>query len=153
MAMLSTLQNVLDTKQPMFRILIRTHADPDAGHLIAVADSLKAIDKDWAWLEASVVPGLADLDDAWDKEVFAVSRIQALVQASDSSSGNANADEKNADPKFRAAARAWRQTFQPPPSDQLVNCVYFYGLVEFLPYSLSAQTLRKDLNPRHTPHD
>lgn len=106
-----------DTKQSPFRILIRMHNDNERGHMIAVADNAKAIEKDWAWIEESLMKELEELDDLADKEVYAVSKFQTMVHHSEK-----DTDEKAGDAKYRAAARAWRQTFHPEEDERLVNC-------------------------------
>lgn len=118
----TTMQNVFDVKQAPFRILIKRHNDAEKAHLVSECDTQKALDKDWQWIEGVLMGDLSELEEPWDREAFAVSKFQSIVQTSEGDS-----DEKSGDPKFRAAARAWRQSFQPRVGERLVNfysCAY-----------------------------
>ncbi|KAI8826640.1 rab-GTPase-TBC domain-containing protein [Fimicolochytrium jonesii] len=81
-------------------------------------DTLKATEKDWAWIQENLMPGVTELEDMADKEAFAISKFQSLV-----TSGDKDTDEKSADAKFRAAARSWRQIFHISEEERLVNLV------------------------------
>ncbi|TPX34079.1 hypothetical protein SmJEL517_g03274 [Synchytrium microbalum] len=124
---LATVQNVLDTKQSKFRILLKSPQGPEVGHLVAAADSLKAIEKDWTWIEENLLSELQELEDPTDQEAFAVSKFQSMV-----ASAEQDTDEKSTDAKFRAASRAWRQIFHLPDTERLVNfysCAYHKKLI------------------------
>ncbi|KAJ3151541.1 hypothetical protein HDU89_001984 [Geranomyces variabilis] len=123
----ATIQNVLDTKQPPFRIVLRSVDTLDGGHLVATGDTLKGTEKDWAWIQENLMPGVAELEDAADKEAFAVSKFQSFVTSEDK-----DTDEKSNDAKFRAASRSWRQIFHMPEDERLVNfysCSYHKKLM------------------------
>ncbi|KNC97733.1 uncharacterized protein SPPG_06734 [Spizellomyces punctatus DAOM BR117] len=123
----ATIQNVLDTKQPPFRILLRSAESPDVGHMVATADTLKAMEKDWTWIQENLMPEVVELEDASDKEAYAVSKFQSLVTSEEK-----DTDEKSSDAKFRAAARSWRQIFHLPEDERLVNfysCSYHKKLL------------------------
>ncbi|KAJ3007930.1 hypothetical protein HKX48_008865 [Thoreauomyces humboldtii] len=73
------------------------------------------------------MPGVAELEDASDKEAFAVSKFQSLVTSEDK-----DTDEKSNDAKFRAASRSWRQIFHMSEDERLVNfysCSYHKKLM------------------------
>jgi hypothetical protein len=62
------------------------------------------------------------LDDAHDRESFAVAKFFSLVQNQETDS-----EEKSTDAKFRQAARSWRQIFHIPEAERLVSfysCCY-----------------------------
>ncbi|KAI8851589.1 hypothetical protein BC829DRAFT_386413 [Chytridium lagenaria] len=118
---MATIQNVFDTKQPPFRIVLRSSEATDAGHMVAASDSLIAIQKDWQWIEDNLLAELKELEDPGDRESFAVSKFQSVVTSSEIS-----------DAKFRAASRAWRQIFRLPENERLVNfysCAYHKKLM------------------------
>ncbi|KAI9092428.1 rab-GTPase-TBC domain-containing protein [Phlyctochytrium arcticum] len=97
------------------------------GHMIAAADTLKAAEKDWTFIEENLVPGVVELENASEKEAYVVSKLQSLVTSEDR-----DTDEKSADAKFRAAARSWRQSFSLPEEERLVNfysCSYHKKLL------------------------
>ncbi|KAJ3281820.1 hypothetical protein HK104_011257, partial [Borealophlyctis nickersoniae] len=95
--------------------------------MIATADTLKALEKDWNWIQENLMEELNELEDPFDKEAYAVSKFQSLVTSEDN-----DTDEKSTDAKFRAAARSWRQIFHMPESERLVNfysCAYHKKLL------------------------
>ncbi|KAI9141144.1 rab-GTPase-TBC domain-containing protein [Paraphysoderma sedebokerense] len=124
---IGTLQNVFDTKQQPFRILLKSSKQLDTGHLISAGDSLKNIEKDWKWIEEHLLPELKALDDPEEKEAFALAKFQSLVASRDRGS-----DEVSSDEKLRNASRAWRQTFDLPETERLVSfysCSYDKALI------------------------
>ncbi|KAJ1552603.1 TBC1 domain member 9 [Cladochytrium tenue] len=124
---LATFQNVFDTKQAPFRIILKGHDGSDSGHLVATGESLTAILKDWSWIEDNFLAEVAELEDPADKEAYAISKFQSMVTSVEKDS-----DEKSDDAKFRAASRAWKQTFRLPESERLVNfysCAYHKKLI------------------------
>ncbi|KAJ3037593.1 hypothetical protein HDV00_001481 [Rhizophlyctis rosea] len=123
----ATLQNVFDTKQSPFRILLKSPQSSDVGHMISTADSIKGAERDWNWIQENLGEELAELEDPHDKEAYAVSKFQSLVTSEDN-----DTDEKSTDAKFRAAARSWRQIFHMPENERLVNfysCAYHKKLL------------------------
>ncbi|KAJ3052498.1 hypothetical protein HK097_006137, partial [Rhizophlyctis rosea] len=123
----ATLQNVFDTKQPPFRILLKSPQSSDVAHMVSTADTLKAAERDWNWIQEKFGEELAELEDPHDKEAYAVSKFQSLVTSEDN-----DTDEKSTDAKFRAAARSWRQIFHMPENERLVNfysCAYHKKLL------------------------
>lgn len=119
-------QNVFDVKPPTFRIIfiIPGNEFPN-GRMVAAAESLKEITKDWIWIEENILPEVKGLDDVKDMESFAISKFLSLVSTSDT-------DEKSTDVKYRAAARSWRQLFRMPDNERFVNyysCSYHRKLL------------------------
>ncbi|KAJ1332801.1 hypothetical protein BSLG_008430 [Batrachochytrium salamandrivorans] len=117
----ATLQNVFDTKQPPYRIILRTYQGGavDANiQMIAAAETLKEAEADWAWIEEMLLPELKQLEDKGDKVAFALLKFTSMVQNQD-----VETDEKSSDAKFRAAARSWRQLFRMDDTERLVNFI------------------------------
>ncbi|KAI9327546.1 rab-GTPase-TBC domain-containing protein [Obelidium mucronatum] len=129
-AVVTTIQNVFDSKQPPFRIILKSPNLPgqgEVGHIVATAETIKAILKDWQWIEENLSPELSNLEDLADQEAFALTKFQSLVTNAEKDS-----DEKSSDAKFRAASRAWRQIFKLPETERLVNfysCAYHKKLI------------------------
>ncbi|KAI8621287.1 rab-GTPase-TBC domain-containing protein [Chytriomyces sp. MP71] len=101
-AVVATIQNVFDSKQPPFRIVLKSPQNPGSvatGHVIAAAETLKGIQKDWQWIEDNLKPELTPLEDAADQEAFALSKLHSLV-----SNQEKDTDEKSTDAKFRSAS-------------------------------------------------
>ncbi|KAK9716831.1 GTPase activating protein (GAP) [Basidiobolus ranarum] len=112
---LGTIQNVLDTKQAPFRILFRPNKNGEGMHLIAESNTREGIEKPWKWLEDHLVKELKALDDPFERETFVLTKVNSLVSSLDAGDDSAN------DEKLRAATRAFRQTFNMPTSERVVN--------------------------------
>ncbi|KAI8142367.1 hypothetical protein BJV82DRAFT_516413, partial [Fennellomyces sp. T-0311] len=63
-----------------------------------------------------LVPPLGVLEDA-EKEEFVATKINSIVTRRD-----AGTDEISTDEKVRTASRSFRQTFNVPSTERLVNC-------------------------------
>nr|CAG8515135.1 10672_t:CDS:10 [Entrophospora candida] len=118
---IGTIQNVLDTKQPPFRIIFRS--DPLGITLqIAVSETTKGIEDAWKWLEDSLSSELLKLDNPGEKENYVVTKINSLVTRQ-----YKGTDEVSEDESVRSASRAFHQTFDISPNERLVNfysCAY-----------------------------
>lgn len=64
-----------------------------------------------------MIPQLEHIDDSYDKEEWVASKIQHIVTSIDEGADDASNDEK-----VRNASRSFRQSFDVPPSERLVNC-------------------------------
>jgi hypothetical protein len=123
---MGTLQALFDVKQPPFRILLKTGpATPAPGEsaiTIAVGTSQREIEGDWVWLGKHVLePAEADktINDSGLMTFRVSKRVEELVNGTN---GGAVGDEASSSDRFRATARAFRQTFSLPESERLVNC-------------------------------
>lgn len=117
---LGTVQNVLDTKQSPYRLLYR-RANGSCLQ-VAVAETEKQADTAWRWIDANLVPPLSILDDN-EKEEFVATKVNSIVTRRD-----AGTDEISADANVRTASRSFRQTFDVPATERLVNyysCAYY----------------------------
>ncbi|CAJ0903158.1 11034_t:CDS:2, partial [Entrophospora sp. SA101] len=123
---IGTIQNVLDTKQPPFRIIFRS--DPLGITLqIAVSETTKGIEDAWKWLEDSLSSELLKLDNPGEKENYVVTKINSLVTRQ-----YKGTDEVSEDESVRSASRAFHQTFDISPNERLVNCEQFKKIAEYL---------------------
>ncbi|CAB4404475.1 unnamed protein product [Rhizophagus irregularis] len=120
---IGTIQNVLDTKPPPFRIIFRTEFT-SISLQIAVSQTEKGINEAWKWVEDNLVLGLTKLDDPSEKENYVVTKINSLATRQDKGT-----DEVSEDESVRSASRAFRQTFDIAPTERLVN-FYSYLLKE-----------------------
>ncbi|RKP00542.1 hypothetical protein CXG81DRAFT_13114, partial [Caulochytrium protostelioides] len=111
-SVVATVQNVFDTKQPLYRLVFKdvhgAHADGGGGgFLIATADTIKIAEGHWSWLESHLLPLVRALDEE-DRQGFIVAKLASMVQTMN----EADSDERSSgDAKFRAASRSWRQLF------------------------------------------
>ena len=112
--MLTTFQNVLQPKPPAYRIVLVTNTQ---SYLVATSENLIGIEAHWKWIAENLINELKSLEDLNDQVDYALSKLFSLVHSQDR-----NSDEKSTDPKFRQAARSWRQIFRISESERLVNC-------------------------------
>ncbi|OZJ05513.1 hypothetical protein BZG36_01918 [Bifiguratus adelaidae] len=120
-SLLGTIQNVLATKQPTYRILFRK--EPHSVHLqIATAEVQSDIEVAWMWIIETLCEPLDGLDDPDEKEAFVVSKVNAIVSETEQEEDHGTMDDN-----LRAASRSFHQTFEVPASERLVNfysCAY-----------------------------
>ncbi|CAM0141574.1 unnamed protein product [Umbelopsis sp. WA50703] len=118
---LRTIANVFDTSQPPYRILFQREVNTSC-LLIATADTENIIENAWKWIVEKMIPQLDHIDDPYDREEWVASKIQHIVTSIDE-----GADERSTDEKVRNASRSFRQSFDVPPTERLVNyysCAY-----------------------------
>ncbi|CAO3607615.1 unnamed protein product [Cunninghamella echinulata] len=116
-SVLGTLQNVLDTKQPPFRILYQR--ENGSCLQIASAETEKQADLAWRWINENLIIPLDALDNT-EKEAFLVTKINSIVTRRDTGTDDISTDEK-----VRNTSRSFRQTFDLPVTERLVN--YYSG--------------------------
>ncbi|KAI8322603.1 hypothetical protein GQ54DRAFT_252267, partial [Martensiomyces pterosporus] len=111
---LATIQNVLETKPPPYRIVYRHSLTADAFILLAVAEDRDEIEADWKWLFENIMPAVVELDEPAERASFVVTKIRFLVSAE-------GGQDVTADRKMRAATTTFRQTFDVPGTENLVT--------------------------------
>ncbi|KAJ2711489.1 GTPase activating protein (GAP) [Coemansia spiralis] len=113
-SVLATIQNVLETKPPPYRIVYRHNAASTNYILLAVGESTAEIDADWKWLADKVMPVVAELDEAGERANFVVTKIRFLASEE-------GGQDVAADRQMRAAATTFRQTFSVGKAENLVT--------------------------------
>lgn len=73
--------------------------------------------------------GLNQLDDVWEREEFGLAKIRALVQEAALAEAPSMDGTTEGDDKFKQAAHAFRQTFDLPHSERLVNCRSSFSII------------------------
>ncbi|KAJ2452657.1 GTPase activating protein (GAP), partial [Coemansia sp. RSA 2424] len=111
---LATIQNVLETKPPAFRIVYRHISAGDTFILLGAGETRPEIEADWKWLYENIMPVVCDLDDPAERASFVVTKIRFLATAE-------GGQDVSADRKMRAAATTFRQTFDVGRSENLVT--------------------------------
>lgn len=104
----------MQPKPPVYRIVLIAKAQT---YLVATSENLIGIETHWKWISEYLLNELEALEDLDDQVDFALSKLYSLVHSQDQ-----NTDEKATDPKFRQAARSWRQIFRINEAERLVNC-------------------------------
>ncbi|KAJ2804035.1 GTPase activating protein (GAP), partial [Coemansia helicoidea] len=113
-SVLATIQNVLETKPPPYRIVYRHSAAAPSYILLAVGEDRAEIDADWKWLGEKVTPVVAELDEAAERANFVVTKIRFLASEE-------GGQDVAADRQMRAAATTFRQTFNVGKAERLVT--------------------------------
>ncbi|KAJ2867924.1 GTPase activating protein (GAP) [Coemansia aciculifera] len=111
---LATIQNVLETKPPPFRIVYRHVSAGDTFILLGAGETREEIEADWKWLYENIMPVVSDLEDPAERASFVVTKIRFLATAE-------GGQDVSADRKMRAAATTFRQTFDVGRSENLVT--------------------------------
>ncbi|KAJ2502507.1 GTPase activating protein (GAP) [Coemansia sp. RSA 1972] len=114
-SVLATIQNVLETKPPPFRIVYRHDATAIAYILLAVGETAGEIESDWKWLSDNIMPVVVELDEPAERANFVVTKIRFLVSAEE------GGQEVPVDRKMRAATTTFRQTFSVSRTENLVT--------------------------------
>ncbi|KAJ2849908.1 GTPase activating protein (GAP) [Coemansia brasiliensis] len=114
-SVLATIQNVLETKPPPFRLVYRHDPQALSYILLAVGETRSEIDADWKWLSENIMPVVKELDEAAERANFVVTKIRFLVSAEEGQ------DAIPADRKMRAATTTFRQTFNVGRTENLVT--------------------------------
>nr|XP_006825194.1 PREDICTED: TBC1 domain family member 9-like [Saccoglossus kowalevskii] len=125
--LVGTIDTVLDTKPPPYRIL---HQTPNSEVFWTVSTSLhkREILHHWEWLEQNVMQILGAFEDEDDATEFVKCKIESII---------ANSVAKTEEPKededtriFKSATQKWRRHFRMPEEEKLVNyysCSYWKG--------------------------
>ncbi|KAJ2684299.1 GTPase activating protein (GAP) [Coemansia spiralis] len=111
---LATIQNVLETKPPPFRIVYRHISGGDTFILLGAGETRDEIEADWKWLYENIMPVVSDLEDPAERASFVVTKIRFLATAE-------GGQDVSADRKMRAATTTFRQTFDVGRSENLVT--------------------------------
>ena len=127
--LVGTLDSILDTRPPPFRIL---HQTPQSEVSFTVACSLTRdeIHHDWKWIEEHLMPTLASFEThpltlEAEKEItdFVKCKIESvLAQEVAPATRTADGGESS---NFRSAVHKFRQVFAMPVEEKLVNCESF----------------------------
>ncbi|KAI7893015.1 uncharacterized protein EV154DRAFT_163921 [Mucor mucedo] len=120
-SLFSTIASVFDTKLPPYRILFQRDVNTMCLQ-VAVAESDKAIDAAWFWIEKNIMPELDTIDNPFEKEKWVAEKIHMIVTAIEYGS-----DELSSDENVRNASRTFRQIFDIPHSERFVSyysCAY-----------------------------
>lgn len=126
--LVGTLDNVLDTKPPPYRILHQT-AGSEISYLIACAVTSEEILTNWQWLEENLMETLGCFESEDETTDFVKCKIESLV-ANVFSPMSPSEDEETI--AFKAASQKFHRRFCMPGEEKLVNyysCSYWKGRV------------------------
>ncbi|KAK6973003.1 TBC1 domain family member 9B [Biomphalaria glabrata] len=121
--LVGTLDTVLDSKTPPYRILHQTEGS-ELSYSIAEANNKKEILQNWDWLESNVIGTCAAFDNEDDVTEFIKCKIESLL---------ANVELTKEDEEIedlRTSTKKFRKYFNMPKEEKLVNhysCSYWKG--------------------------
>ncbi|PIA18869.1 hypothetical protein COEREDRAFT_38091, partial [Coemansia reversa NRRL 1564] len=115
-SVLATIQNVLETKPPAYRIVYRNEPLAISFILLAVEEDAAEIEGDWKWVAENMMSVVAELDETAERTDFVVTKIRFLVSTEDDVQQDAAVDRK-----MRAATTTFRQTFAVGREERLVT--------------------------------
>ncbi|KAJ2235334.1 GTPase activating protein (GAP) [Coemansia sp. RSA 485] len=111
---LATIQNVLETKPPPYRVVYRHSATSDSFIVLAAGETKEEIDADWKWLSENIMPVVTELTEGADRASFVVTKVRFLATEE-------SGQDVTADRKMRAATNTFRQTFDVGRTENLVT--------------------------------
>ncbi|KAJ1800709.1 GTPase activating protein (GAP) [Coemansia sp. RSA 2399] len=111
---LATIQNVLETKPPPYRVVFKPETNSTRYIVLGVGETKEEIEADWKWLSENIMPVVTDLDDSSERTDFVITKIRFLV----SIEGD---QDYSTDRQMRAAATTFRQTFDVGRTESLVT--------------------------------
>lgn len=124
-----------DVKQPGYRILFQREANATCLE-IAISDSEETIESAWDWIRINMLPELENISSPFAKEEWVVKQMNKIVSATitgkllecifgslaDKSLLEDGTDDLVHDETIRIASRTFRQCFDIPATERLVNC-------------------------------
>lgn len=121
--LVGTLDTVLDSKTPPYRILHQPHGS-DVSYTVAVANNKKEIHKDWEWLEQHLMETLGAFESNEDATEFIRCKIESLLANEVKLKGEDDDETK----RYKTATRKFMKLFNMPKEEKLVNyysCSYW----------------------------
>ncbi|XP_060086343.1 TBC1 domain family member 9-like [Ylistrum balloti] len=121
--LVGTLDTVLDSKTPPYRILHQPEGS-DVSYTVAVANNKKEIHKDWEWLEQHLMETLGAFESNEDATEFIRCKIESLLANEVKLKGEDDDETK----RYKNATRKFMKLFNMPKEEKLVNyysCSYW----------------------------
>ncbi|OWF50762.1 TBC1 domain family member 9-like [Mizuhopecten yessoensis] len=125
--LVGTLDTVLDSKTPPYRILHQPNGS-DVSYTVAVANNKKEIHKDWEWLEQHLMETLGAFESNEDSTEFIRCKIESLLANEVKLKGEDDDETK----RYKNATRKFMKLFNMPKEEKLVNyysCSYWKSRV------------------------
>ncbi|XP_037819094.1 TBC1 domain family member 8B [Lucilia sericata] len=117
--LVGTFDSVFDTKPPPYRILHQT-PNSEVSYEIAIGITEEEIYKDWEWLSQNLFRVLNEMESEDEITNFTICKIKSLYTQN-------NQDESGDSADFKVMQSKFRQFFNMPEEEQLVNyysCTY-----------------------------
>lgn len=124
--LVGTLDSVLDSKAPLYRILHQV-IDSDISYIVAISDHKREIISDWEWLEINLLNTLSIFEDTVEVTNFVKCKVESLVAQNMPEKSKEDFDSSD----VQSASVKFLQMFSMPPEEKLVNyysCSYWKGI-------------------------
>ncbi|ELT95953.1 hypothetical protein CAPTEDRAFT_186677 [Capitella teleta] len=115
--LVGTLDTVLDSKAPPFRILHQM-AGSEVSYTVAIASSQAEINKDWLWLEQHLMETLASFENEDQTTDFLRCKIESLLANKEPEVVGEDEEDSSG---FKSSLKKFRRLFNMPPEERLVN--------------------------------
>jgi len=127
--LVGTMDAVLDTRPPAFRILHHTDGS-EVYAVVAECATAEEAAADWRWLERHILPDLLSLDAADDVTEYVKVKIASLAARDVSSGAEATGPDDAESLPYKHASEKFRLLFKVGAEDKLVSyysCTYWQG--------------------------
>jgi len=125
-----TLDAVMDTRPPAYRILYR-EKDSEVFHMVAEAATDTEALGHWRWLETELVPNLETLGEAEEATIYVLVKVESLAKRDEQAANDGAAAVEDAESlPYKHANESFRQFFNVGPEDKLVSyysCSWWQG--------------------------
>lgn len=113
--LVGTLDTVMDSKTPPYRILHQTPAS-EISYSVSVANNRAEIHKDWEWIEQNMMETLGSFENEEDATEFVKCKIESMF-THEHKTGEVDEEVEN----YKTSTRKFMKLFNMPKEEKLVN--------------------------------
>ncbi|XP_078333491.1 TBC1 domain family member 9-like isoform X2 [Crassostrea virginica] len=113
--LVGTLDTVMDSKTPPYRILHQT-PESEISYSVSVANNRAEIHKDWEWIEQNLMETLGSFENEEDATEFVKCKIESMF-AHEHKTGEVDEEAEN----YKTSTRKFMKLFNMPKEEKLVN--------------------------------
>lgn len=113
--LVGTLDTVMDSKTPPYRILHQT-PESEISYSVSVANNKAEIHKDWEWIEQNMMETLGSFENNEDATEFVKCKIESMF-THEHKTGEVDEEAEN----YKTSTRKFMKLFNMPKEEKLVN--------------------------------
>lgn len=113
--LVGTLDTVMDSKTPPYRILHQT-PESEISYSVSVANNKAEIHKDWEWIEQNMMETLGSFENEEDATEFVKCKIESMF-THEHQTGEVDEEAEN----YKTSTRKFMKLFNMPKEEKLVN--------------------------------
>lgn len=113
--LVGTLDTVMDSKTPPYRILHQT-PESEISYSVSVANNKAEIHKDWEWIEQNMMETLGSFENDEDATEFVKCKIESMF-THEHKTGEVDEEAEN----YKTSTRKFMKLFNMPKEEKLVN--------------------------------